>query len=137
MLSSSKATAVGLTEEPIPGPLDRFTMCLNQPNEFVQDPRIEAVIIGDRDFWAKPQLGLEFSSFNVNMRRFSRIALVRKEEEPKAAATENSRQGSAPQNRPRLQTRVARLDLGAVVDLDPRAIDEPALAMDADAVRPG
>ena len=37
-------TAVGLTEEPVPTTLDRLTVSLDQPYEFIQDTRVEAII---------------------------------------------------------------------------------------------
>jgi hypothetical protein len=88
MLSSSNVTAIGLTEELVPKSLDRFTVCLDQSDDLVQDARVEAIIISNRNVGAKPQLRLEFSAFDVNVGWFSRIALVRKEKEPEAASAE-------------------------------------------------
>src|SRR5690242_5967049 len=56
ILSSSNLTVVALTEEVVPSLFDALTVRLDQFQQLAQRPCVEAVVVGNRYFRAKPNL---------------------------------------------------------------------------------
>ena len=81
---SSKLTAVA--EISIPSSLDSRPFFAHDPNEGVQLRRIKPEALGDDNLSTQPQFNFVVATTRVNMRRFTRVALIGKEKELIAVA---------------------------------------------------
>ena len=81
MLSASKRTRVALTEELIPCLLDRFPVCLNNPQYLAKSAGIVAIIVGHSSHWLHPEFRLIRIFLNMDVHRLPRRSFIRIEEE--------------------------------------------------------
>ena len=69
---------------------------LNNVEKNTELPRREAIIIGNFQFWIKPQLSVASAAGNMDMQRLTRIAFIGIKIEAEALLFENQRHGPTP-----------------------------------------